>query len=51
MRHCCDLSQFWFREFYLELTKGKRLQFPIDMSFPWILANHILDTNDPTMME
>uniref|UniRef100_A0A0K0ENA6 Cytoplasmic FMR1-interacting protein n=1 Tax=Strongyloides stercoralis TaxID=6248 RepID=A0A0K0ENA6_STRER len=39
---CCDLSQLWFREFYLEMTMGKRIQFPIEMSFPWILTDHIL---------
>ena len=26
LRDCCDLSQLWFREFYLELTMGKRIQ-------------------------
>ena len=26
LRECCDLSQLWFREFYLELTMGKRIQ-------------------------
>lgn len=24
--HCCDLSQLWYREFYLEMTMGKRIQ-------------------------
>lgn len=36
-----DLSFFWYREFYLEMTK--QLQFPISMSMPWILIEHILD--------
>ncbi|CEF64678.1 Cytoplasmic FMR1-interacting protein [Strongyloides ratti] len=43
---CCDLSQLWFREFYLEMTMGKRIQFPIEMSFPWILIDHILSNLD-----
>ncbi|CAB1314481.1 unnamed protein product [Coregonus sp. 'balchen'] len=31
LQHCCDLSQLWFREFFLELTMGRRIQFPIEM--------------------
>ncbi|XP_065187273.1 cytoplasmic FMR1-interacting protein 2-like [Sycon ciliatum] len=46
-----DLSQLWYREFFLELTMGKRIQFPIDMSLPWILTDHILETKEPSMME
>ena len=26
LRECCDLSQLWFREFFLELTMGSRIQ-------------------------
>jgi len=26
LEKCCDLSQLWFREFYLEMTMGKRIQ-------------------------
>ena len=26
LRECCDLSQLWFREFFLELTMGARIQ-------------------------
>lgn len=48
---CCDMSQLWYREFYLEMTMGKRIQFPIEMSLPWILTDHILKTKDPSMME
>ena len=29
----------------------KRIQFPIDMSMPWILTDHILRTKEPSMME
>lgn len=42
LQQCCDLSQLWFREFFLELTMGRRIQFPIEMSMPWILTDHIL---------
>uniref|UniRef100_A0A8C7PPJ7 Cytoplasmic FMR1 interacting protein 2 n=1 Tax=Oncorhynchus mykiss TaxID=8022 RepID=A0A8C7PPJ7_ONCMY len=51
LQHCCDLSQLWFREFFLELTMGRRIQFPIEMSMPWILTDHILETKEPSMME
>ena len=51
LRECCDLSQLWYREFYLEMTMGKRIQFPIEMSLPWILTDQILNTKDPSMME
>ncbi|XP_078682474.1 cytoplasmic FMR1-interacting protein 2-like isoform X1 [Branchiostoma floridae x Branchiostoma belcheri] len=69
LQKCCDLSQLWFREFYLELTMGQRIQtdggdgssevrlkafkpqFPIEMSMPWILTDHILETKEPSMME
>lgn len=48
---CCDLSQMWYREFYLEMTMGKKIQFPIEMSMPWILTSHILETKDQSLME
>ncbi|EUB63727.1 Cytoplasmic FMR1-interacting protein [Echinococcus granulosus] len=48
---CCDLSQLWYREFFLEIANGKRIQFPIEMSLPWILTDHILETRDPALME
>uniref|UniRef100_A0A4W3JA89 Cytoplasmic FMR1-interacting protein n=1 Tax=Callorhinchus milii TaxID=7868 RepID=A0A4W3JA89_CALMI len=51
LQQCCDLSQLWFREFFLELTMGRRIQFPIDMSMPWILTDHILETKEASMME
>ncbi|XP_072268911.1 cytoplasmic FMR1-interacting protein 1 isoform X3 [Pyxicephalus adspersus] len=51
LQHCCDLSQLWFREFFLELTMGRRIQFPIEMSMPWILTDHILETKEASMME
>jgi cytoplasmic FMR1 interacting protein len=30
LRECCDLSQLWFREFFLELTMGKRIQVTVN---------------------
>jgi cytoplasmic FMR1 interacting protein len=51
LRECCDLSQLWFREFFLELTMGERIQFPIEMSLPWILTVHILQNKEAHMME
>lgn len=51
LRECCDLSQLWFREFFLELTMGDRIQFPIEMSLPWILTDHILENKEAYMME
>ncbi|KAF7711946.1 hypothetical protein HF521_000957 [Silurus meridionalis] len=51
LQQCCDLSQLWFREFFLELTMGRRIQFPIEMSMPWILTDHILDMKEASMME
>nr|XP_026694999.1 cytoplasmic FMR1-interacting protein 1 homolog [Ciona intestinalis] len=51
LQECCELSQLWYREFYLELTMGRRIQFPIEMSLPWILTDHILDKKEPSMME
>jgi len=26
LQQCCDLSQLWYREFYLEMTMGKQIQ-------------------------
>ncbi|CAB3409696.1 unnamed protein product [Caenorhabditis bovis] len=46
-----DLSQLWFREFYLEMTMGKRIQFPIEMSMPWILTDYILTSSEPSLIE
>ncbi|KAH9489792.1 Cytoplasmic FMR1-interacting protein 2 [Bulinus truncatus] len=49
--NCGDLSQLWYREFFLEMTMGKRIQFPIEMSMPWMLTDHILETKEASMME
>ena len=26
LQKCCDLSQMWYREFFLEMTMGKKIQ-------------------------
>lgn len=44
-----DLSQLWYREFYLELAK--QVQFPIDMSLPWILTQHALRAMETPLVE
>ncbi|TPX72953.1 hypothetical protein SpCBS45565_g00163 [Spizellomyces sp. 'palustris'] len=49
VRQLSDLSDLWFKEFYLELSK--KVQFPISMSLPWILTEHILHSNDAEMMQ
>ncbi|CAF1631788.1 unnamed protein product [Adineta ricciae] len=51
LKKCADLSQLWYREFYLELTMGRKIQFPIEMSMPWILADHILESTKQPMIE
>ncbi|CAF0766751.1 unnamed protein product [Rotaria sordida] len=51
LKQCGDLSQLWYREFYLELTMGRKIQFPIEMSMPWILADHILESTKQPMIE
>ncbi|KAA3681564.1 cytoplasmic FMR1 interacting protein [Paragonimus westermani] len=48
---CCDLSQLWYREFFLEITNGACIQFPIEMSLPWIFTDHILETENPGFIE
>lgn len=51
LEHCADLSQLWFREFFLEMAMGTRIQFPIEMSLPWILIDHVLTSLDPALLE
>jgi cytoplasmic FMR1 interacting protein len=43
---CADMGDLWYREFYLEMTK--QVQFPIDMSLPWILTEHVI--NNPVAL-
>jgi cytoplasmic FMR1 interacting protein len=49
LRCASDLSDLWYKEFYLELTKC--IQFPIEMSIPWILTEQIIvsKSGDPSI--
>jgi cytoplasmic FMR1 interacting protein len=49
IRECADLSNLWFKEFYLELTK--QVQFPTKTSLPWILAEFVLDSTDSSLLQ
>lgn len=40
LRMASDLGDLWYREFFLEMTKS--IQFPIEMSMPWILTEHLI---------
>lgn len=51
LESCCNLAQLWYREFYLEMTRGDKIQFPIEMSMPWILTEHILEKKDPYLTQ
>ena len=42
LKEVSDLSYLWFRELYLDATKC--VQFPIDMSLPWILTGTYIHT-------
>ncbi|CAJ0578602.1 unnamed protein product, partial [Mesorhabditis spiculigera] len=47
----CDFSSLWFREFYLEMANGARVQFPIEMSMPWILTDYILTSGNASLLD
>jgi hypothetical protein len=40
LKNVSDMGDLWYREFYLELTKC--VQFPIEMSLPWILVELVI---------
>jgi cytoplasmic FMR1 interacting protein len=42
LRETSDLGGLWFREFYLGLTKSG--QFPIELSLPWMLTEHLISS-------
>ena len=46
---CSDLGDLWYREFYLEISK--KLQFPIEMSLPWILTDSIIEPHHTSMYD
>ncbi|KAG5457418.1 MAG: cytoplasmic fragile-X interacting family-domain-containing protein [Olpidium bornovanus] len=44
-----DLSDLWYKEFYLELSH--EIQFPIEMSLPWMITERGLDGEDVETLE
>ncbi|XP_076936600.1 protein PIR-like, partial [Bidens hawaiensis] len=44
-----DLGFLWFREFYLESSRV--IQFPVDCSLPWMLVDHVLDSQNGGLLE
>uniref|UniRef100_A0A0D9Z1Y3 Dirigent protein n=1 Tax=Oryza glumipatula TaxID=40148 RepID=A0A0D9Z1Y3_9ORYZ len=44
-----DLGFLWFREFYLESSRV--IQFPIECSLPWMLVEHVTETQDAGLLE
>jgi cytoplasmic FMR1 interacting protein len=48
LSNLADTSYLWMREFYLELCQ--RVQFPISMSLPWMLTEHVLQMRNRPLM-
>ncbi|XVF30955.1 hypothetical protein REPUB_Repub16aG0103700 [Reevesia pubescens] len=44
-----DLGFLWFREFYLESSRV--IQFPIECSLPWMLVDHVLESQSASLLE
>ena len=44
VKNIVNLSSFWYRENFLDITKC--VQFPIELSLPWILTEHVLSKKD-----
>ncbi|GMJ12210.1 PIROGI 121, KLUNKER, PIROGI [Hibiscus trionum] len=44
-----DLGFLWFREFYLESSRV--IQFPIECSLPWMLVDHVLESQSSGLLE
>lgn len=51
LREITDMSDLWYREFYLDLSN--QVQFPIECSMPWILTKHVITNqgNQVPLME
>ena len=48
------MGDLWYRERYLEVAKQANkeiVQFPIRMSLPWILIDHIVNSPNSARME
>ncbi|KAJ6291973.1 hypothetical protein OIU76_023962 [Salix suchowensis] len=44
-----DLGFLWFREFYVESSRV--IQFPIECSLPWMLVDHVLESQNAGLLE
>ncbi|TYG37279.1 hypothetical protein ES288_D13G128900v1 [Gossypium darwinii] len=44
-----DLGFLWFREFYLDSSRV--IQFPIECSLPWMLVDHVLESQSAGLLE
>lgn len=44
-----DLGFLWFREFYLESSRV--IQFPIECSLPWMLIEHVIESQNASLLE
>ncbi|XWS58454.1 hypothetical protein CRYUN_Cryun08bG0035100 [Craigia yunnanensis] len=44
-----DLGFLWFREFYLESSRV--IQFPVECSLPWMLVDHVLESQSAGLLE
>lgn len=44
-----DVGFLWFREFYLESSHV--IQFPIECSLPWMLVDHVIESQDAGLLE
>ncbi|KAL3504109.1 hypothetical protein ACH5RR_033950 [Cinchona calisaya] len=44
-----DLGFLWFREFYLESSRV--IQFPIECSLPWMLVDHVMESETMGLLE
>ncbi|KAK9291789.1 hypothetical protein L1049_019739 [Liquidambar formosana] len=44
-----DLGFLWFREFYLESSRV--IQFPIECSLPWMLVEHVIESQNAGLLE
>lgn len=49
LAHITDLGFLWFREFYLETSRV--IQFPIECSLPWMLVEHVIESQDTGLLE
>ncbi|KII70718.1 Cytoplasmic FMR1-interacting protein 2 [Thelohanellus kitauei] len=51
LEECTRLDTLWFKDFYIELSAGKHIQYPISDSIPWIMMEHLLKIAEPNSCE